>query len=125
MTIDRFLGFANANLNCTKVRSRLFFRMLWDLSAQSRGWLFDFQCSYVPDFGNRCAIGRDQTEISSQLNASLIIAVISMLFLTRHLGIAMHERDEAQVTLILPCSIYPISFVFAPTISSLYRPEAV
>jgi len=38
----------------------------------------------------------DNSEVSSQLNASLIVSVIAMLFLTRHLGVAMHERDEAQ-----------------------------
>lgn len=36
------------------------------------------------------------TELASQLNMSLILAVVSTLFLTRHLGVVTYQRDEAQ-----------------------------
>ena len=40
---------------------------------------------------------QDQSEIASQLNASLLGSVISMMFLVRHLGVCMAERDDAMV----------------------------
>ena len=43
---------------------------------------------------------QDQSEIASQLNASLLGSVIAMMFLVRHLGVCMAERDDAMVR---PC----------------------
>ena len=40
---------------------------------------------------------QDQSEIASQLNASLLGSVIAMMFLVRHLGVCMAERDDAMV----------------------------
>lgn len=40
---------------------------------------------------------QDQAEIASQLNASLLGSVIAMMFLVRHLGVCMAERDDAFV----------------------------
>jgi len=39
---------------------------------------------------------QDQSEIASQLNASLLGSVIAMMFLVRHLGVCMAERDDAM-----------------------------
>lgn len=56
-----------------------------------------------------CSAGRIQSELSSQLNGSLILAVITTLFLTRHLGITTHERDEAQASLLSILLLFPFN----------------